>query len=183
MSRPPKPTALKLVTGNPGKRKLNKQEPDPEYLQNLAAPAWLSPEAAAVWNEKAPELARHRLLTVVDTELLAHGCVAMAQYRMAVAQIGHNFVLGAPKAAAPVEGSQGDENAAPDVKVRPEMTAEAKGAALNPWMVVQSMAFKQAREVFRAFGMSPLDRTRIALQPQGDLFDGKTSTPAASYFS
>lgn len=44
------------------------------------------------------------------------------------------------------------------------------------------MAFKQAMAVFQQFGMSPAARTRIAVNPQGDLFNenGKKGT---DYFS
>lgn len=81
--RPPKPTALKLVAGNPGKRPLNKQEPDPIYLQDLTAPTWLPPDAAGVWDEMAPMAAKNKLLTEVDVQAFAMGCVSIAQYRLA----------------------------------------------------------------------------------------------------
>lgn len=160
MSGPaPKPSALKIVEGNRGKRPLNKQEPDPEYVTDLAAPAWLDPAAAQVWNDVAPKLAKARLLTVVDVELLAMGCNAVAQYRRAAGQTGVHLVRGK-------DGE--DEDGAP------------KGNEyVNPWLVVQSMSFKQAMAVFREFGMSPAARTRIAVQPQGSLFND----PAAGYFT
>lgn len=58
-----------------------------------------------------------------------------------------------------------------------------KAATLNQWMVAQSMAFKQAMAVFQQFGMSPAARTRIAVQPQGDLFAGNGKEAASTYFS
>ena len=66
--RPPKPTALKVVEGNAGKRAINKQEPDPNYLQDLSAPDWLTrvPGAVQVWDELAPKLRSARLLTCLD---------------------------------------------------------------------------------------------------------------------
>ena len=42
--RKPKPTALKLLEGNPGKRPLNDREPVPPRAA-LKCPAWLLPEA------------------------------------------------------------------------------------------------------------------------------------------
>lgn len=39
--RPPKPTRLKILAGNPGKRELNPDEPDPVLLEDLTAPEWL----------------------------------------------------------------------------------------------------------------------------------------------
>ena len=159
--RPPKPAALKLVTGNPGKRGQNKQEPDPEYLKDLTAPAWLPDDAKRVWDEVAPHLAQAKLLTRVDVESLAMGCVAIAQYRLAVGVAGNALVK-----SKTVEGEDGDP--------------VTSGEHINPWLFVQSMAFKQASNVFQQFGMSPAARTRIAINPQGDLFgngDGKAQGP------
>lgn len=163
MARPPKPTALKLVAGNPGKRALNKQEPDPDYLADLTPPAWLSPSAAAVWNELAPHAAKAKLLTHVDVQAFAMGCVAVAQYRQALTMVGDAAV----KSKVVIDETGKPVNA---------------GEHLNPWTVIQSMTFKQAMAVFDKFGMTPQARTRIAVQPQGDLFDEKAKG-AASYFS
>jgi P27 family predicted phage terminase small subunit len=151
MARPPKPTALKVITGNPGKRSNNKQEPDPEYLMDLEPPVWLHASAKDVWNEVAPHLAAAKLLTQVDVQALAMGCIAIAQYRQAVRVTGDDLV----KSKVVL-----DEDEKP----------VAAGEHLNPWLIVQSMSFKQAMAIFQQFGMSPAARTRIAIQPQGDLF-------------
>lgn len=162
--RPPKPTALKVITGNPGKRATNKQEPDPTYLSDLAALEWLHPAARAVWDELAPKLSAAKLLTEVDINALAMGCVSIAQYRQAVRVAGDKLV----KSKVVM-----DENNEP---------VEA-GEHINPWLFVQSMSFKQAMAIFQQFGMSPAARTRIAIQPQGDLFGhGNQENKAAKYF-
>lgn len=163
--RPPKPTALKAVEGNRGKRATNKQEPDPDYVEDLAPPAWLPRDAKKVWNNVAPKLRSAKLLTVVDIELLAMGCVSIAQYRHAVKQAGARLVI--DKATADPADQVDAEDDAP------------RGACLNPWLIVQSMAFKQSMKVFTEFGMSPSSRTRLAIQPQQDLFG---SDQAKRYF-
>ena len=152
-----KPTALKLVEGNKGKRALGKQEPDPPYLNDLTAPTWLPENAKVVWAEIVPDLRAARMLSSVDVPMLAKGCVAIAQYRLATAKLGDQLVI---------DG------------------ASMKAAQLNQWMIAQSMAFKQAMAVFMQFGMSPAARTRLAINPQGDLFNngqGKEST-GTKYF-
>lgn len=162
--RPPKPTALKLIEGNRGKRAANKNEPDPTYLADLEPPAWLAPAAQEVWNEVAPKLAAAKLLTEVDVQMLAMGCVAIAQHRYAVTRTGADLVK---------------------VKHEPGPDGEPVGVGehLNPWMLVQSMTFKQAMAVFQQFGMSPAARTRIAINPQHDLFgNGSQENKAAKYF-
>lgn len=162
--RTPKPSALRLVEGNRGKRGLNKQEPDPAYLIDLSAPSWLPAPAAAVWNEIVPHLRAARMLSTVDVPMLEKGCVAIAQYRHATKMLGDSLVLDA-------EGFD-------DTGVK----VVTKAATLNQWMVAQSMAFKQAMAVLQQFGMSPAARTRIAIQPQGDLF-GSGEKASGDYFS
>lgn len=157
MARPSKPTALKVIEGNPGKRALNKQEPDPTYLTDMTAPAWLHPAARDIWDEVAPRLAEAKLLTEVDVQMLAMGCVAIAQHRQAVKRTGEDLVKS--------KFELGDDDQPVYV-----------GEHINPWMLVQSMSFKQAMTVFQQFGMSPAARTRIAIQPQGDLFGNGNSS-------
>jgi P27 family predicted phage terminase small subunit len=171
MARPTKPTALKLVAGNPGKRALNKQEPDPTYLCDLTPPAWLAPDAAQVWNEMAPLAAKAKLLTEVDVQAFAMGCVAIAQYRLATRRTGEDAVK--RKLAVDDKG-----NTFTDGEGQPVYAGEH----INPWALVQSMTFKQAMLVFDKFGMTPQARTRIALQPQGDLF-GSEKTGTSGYFN
>jgi len=83
MGRNVTPTALKLVNGNPGKRALNRREPDPDYLDDLAPPAVLSDAAKEVWNQEAPALRKAKLLTVLDRLPLELLCEAVAGYRAA----------------------------------------------------------------------------------------------------
>lgn len=109
----------------------------------------------------APHLSAAKLLTHVDVQALAMGCVAIAQYRLAVAQVGDKLIKS--------KIAEKDDGSIVDV-----------GEHINPWALVQSMTFKQAMAVFERFGMSPAARTRIAVNPQGDLFGDKG---AAGYFS
>lgn len=155
--RPSKPTALKLVTGNPGKRAINKNEPKPDDA-DLSAPYWLNAEASAVWNEVAPHLSKVGLLTQADVHMLGMGCIAVAQFRVAAQEAGNELVKSKTiedKDGAPVE----------------------TGHHVNPWLVAQSMSFKQAMAVFTQFGMSPAARSRVVVE-QGE--DGKGK--AALYF-
>lgn len=161
--RNPKPTALKVIEGNKGKRKIGANEPDPAYLNDLTPPAWLSSAAAEVWNEIAPNLRKACVLTELDVQALAMGCVAVAQYRAAVRRVGEDLVKS--------KQVENDEGRACEV-----------GEHVNPWMIVQSMTFKQAMAIFAQFGMSPAARTRIVVNPQGDLFGGEKGG-GKNYFS
>ncbi len=63
--RRPKPTHLKLVTGNPGKRAINKSEPNP--TRGIPAqPNHLSPQARLAWDSFSLMLDKIGVLTEAD---------------------------------------------------------------------------------------------------------------------
>lgn len=77
--RKPKPTALKMLAGNPGKRPLPKDEPKVSGIAEK--PAWLSEEAAKVWVELAPRTAALGLLSQHDAEQFGVLCTLAAEFR------------------------------------------------------------------------------------------------------
>lgn len=80
--RKPKPTALKLLEGNPGKRRINRGEPQPEQ-KVPKCPEWLLPEAKQEWKRMAKELSLLGLLTTVDMTAFAGYCQAYARWQEA----------------------------------------------------------------------------------------------------
>ncbi len=78
--RKPKPTALKLLQGNPGKRPLNTSEPKPP-VGEVVKPATLSPAASLVWDEMAPNCLAMGTLTVVDVQSFESMCELQATMR------------------------------------------------------------------------------------------------------
>src|SRR5262245_10976883 len=87
MPTPRKPTELKAIEGNRGKRALGKGEPQPDFLDNLEPPAWLPEDAKPIWRALAFKLRRTKVLTILDVPALEMTCVAIATYRRATAQI------------------------------------------------------------------------------------------------
>lgn len=77
--RPPKPTALKILAGNPGKRPLPKHEPKPKGPGTR--PLWLRAGAVKVWDEYAPILLGMGLLTEADAEMFGVWCSLAALFR------------------------------------------------------------------------------------------------------
>ena len=80
--RPPKPTAIKILEGNPGNRPLNKNEPKPES-KLPECPDWLEDEAKKEWKRLAKELEDIGLLTNVDMAVFAGYCQSYARWREA----------------------------------------------------------------------------------------------------
>lgn len=76
---PPKPTMLKILQGNPGRKPLNAREPMPDRISAPEPPEYLLPVAKERWRELAPQLCRLQLLTGLDTDLLELYCDAYAK--------------------------------------------------------------------------------------------------------
>lgn len=80
--RKPKPTALKMLEGNPGKRKLNTKEPVPEK-KVPKCPSWLEDEAKKEWRRMVKVLGPMGLLTEMDMTAFAGYCQAYARWKAA----------------------------------------------------------------------------------------------------
>ena len=80
--RKPKPTAIKELEGNPGKRPLNAHEPRPER-KAPACPKWLEPEAKKEWRRLAKKLEQLGVLTEADMSVFASYCQAYARWKEA----------------------------------------------------------------------------------------------------
>ena len=78
--RKPKPTAIKLLEGNPGKRPLNEREPVPPK-GNIKCPDWLLPEAKKEWKRLGKVLAEMGMLTNLDMMAFAGYCQAYARWK------------------------------------------------------------------------------------------------------
>lgn len=78
----PKPTALKELEGNPGKRPLNDKEPKPEK-KAPRCPTWLEPDAKKEWKRLAKQLEELGILTQVDMTSFAGYCQAYARWKEA----------------------------------------------------------------------------------------------------
>ncbi|MNZ23537.1 Phage terminase, small subunit [compost metagenome] len=81
--RKPKPTAKKALAGNPGKRALNKAEPEFSSVTNIEPPEWLSHRAATMWKMLVPELLREKVLCITDVHNVEAFCSAYDKWRMA----------------------------------------------------------------------------------------------------
>lgn len=86
--RKPKPTALKLLDGNPGKRPIAAdREPTPQAGRPIR-PAWLdTPELRAAWDTIADRLEEMGVLTVADGAAMEVLTVTRTLYRAAVLEL------------------------------------------------------------------------------------------------
>ncbi len=78
--RKPKPTAVKALEGNPGKRPLNEHEPKPDAALP-AMPQGLTGDARKCWEALAEEMHRIGILTSIDGHGLESYCRLYANAR------------------------------------------------------------------------------------------------------
>lgn len=81
--RKPKPSNLKLLEGNRGRRPLPENEPKPQPIAPKC-PTWLHKDAKKEWKRIAPQLENLGLLTQVDMATLAGYCESWAQYKRSI---------------------------------------------------------------------------------------------------
>ena len=132
----PKPTALKVLQGNPGKRALPKGEPKPAAGRLPSAPRWLSDEAKREWKRLAPRLHAVGLLTEVDGLALAMLCEAFAQYMAAKTVVDSEGML---------------------------LVSEKGNSYQHPAAGLMTQARGELMKWAREFGMTPSARTRIVV--------------------
>jgi len=117
--RPRKPTALKILQGNPGHVKKSKLDlsREPKFSQartrGSAAPSWLSPEAKKEWKRLLPELKRAGLFSVPDRSVFASYCEAVATLKHTTEVLnrdGYTYRV--------IKGEMEFENERPEVKMR-----------------------------------------------------------------
>jgi P27 family predicted phage terminase small subunit len=90
------------------------------------------------------------VLTEADVIALEMLCDAVADYRHARAQLGDDFV-----------------------------TRSAKGSEMiSQWLVAKQMSSKRAEAFMGKFGMDPVARSRVMINPQADLFGAAPEGPA-----
>jgi P27 family predicted phage terminase small subunit len=143
--RRPKPTRLKLLTGNPGKRPLNANEPRPEAAIP-ECPVELGPVARREWDRMAAELASLRILTQLDRAALAAYCGAYAMWAEATQAIQKYGAMIKSPTGYPVQ---------------------------SPYVAIANRQTEIMMRIASEFGFTPASRSRIAapITREATLFD------------
>jgi len=169
--RKPKPSVIKLVTGNPGKRRGRDDEPRPE-ARVPPVPAHLSEPAKAEWERVSFELYRLGLLTSIDRAALAAYCQACADWAEAEAKLQEFGKV----VKSPVRTKT---KTLPDGTVVREETG---GYPIqSPFLAIRNKALELMHKFMIEFGMTPSARTRVATNVAKKPADAPKR--ADSYFS
>ena len=136
--RRPKPTALKVLAGNPGHRAVNKAEPRPRAVLPKCPPV-LQGEAKHEWRRMARKLHHLGLLSEIDGAALTAYCLTWARLVDAEGKLRqHGAVVISPN-GFPVQ---------------------------SPYLSVATKATEQLVRILVEFGMTPSSRSRIQLPTQ-----------------
>ncbi len=134
--RKPKPTRLKELEGNPGKRRLHATELRPPVPVTMPyAPKFINAEAKREWNRMVAILLELGLYTEVDHAALAMYCQAWGRWVVAERMLA-------------VEGEI--------------VTTALGGLCQNPWRYEANKAFAQMRQMLPEFGLTPSSRSRLS---------------------
>lgn len=140
--RRPKPTALKRLTGNPGKRALNHNEPQTRS-RRPKLPSHLGAVAQGEWKRLTRELRAMNLLASADADALAMYCQLYERWVDASKQLTDKGMVVETENGFPV---------------------------LSPYLSIANQCIKQMLRILIEFGMTPASRSRIQL-PEGQAHD------------
>jgi P27 family predicted phage terminase small subunit len=154
--RKPKPTRLKVLTGNPGKHTLNKFEPEPDRgIPSM--PEWLTefPVAVEEWNRESEIIDGMGVLTMAERGMLAQRCYIASQLQ----EIALDIKKEGRVAYTMKMDSLGNE------------VMEAKA---NPKCVQQPKLMTEYRQIGSLLGLDPASRTKLSIDPnhKKSKFDG-----------
>jgi P27 family predicted phage terminase small subunit len=139
--RKPKPTALKKLAGNPGKRPLNENEPKPDRANIKLPRGRLPKEGQRIWKLLAPKMVELGILTEIDLPAFEMMCIHYALAREAMEEIIERGML--------IEDRDKQPRKNPAYQLYRE----------------NSNAFKQ---YLAEFGLTPSSRSRIGALPMED---------------
>lgn len=139
----PKPTKLKLVQGNPGRRALNKHEP--KFGGAPKCPDWLTPDAKIEWKRVVKELSALDMIRGVDTASLAAYAQAFARW----------------KSAERIVDCEGQTVSEPIVSKSGEVIGYK--VRRHPATIVAKDAATQMLRASALFGFDPSSRSRLSV--------------------
>lgn len=148
MRKPHRPTAIKILQGEPNKDRINYNEPQPEGTTTV--PRWLNRQAKTEWKRIVPELYRLGLLTKIDRSSLAAYCQAYGRWVQVENKIN----------ALIKKQAEGDEANAYLLKT------QAGNIIISPLLSVANRCLDQMKTFLVEFGMTPISRTRLEMKPE-----------------
>lgn len=137
--RKPKPAARKLLAGNPGKRAINKNEPQFTPITHADPPEWFDDTARQMWETVIYELCAQRVLYVTDLHNVVLFCSAFRNWHESQLEI-----------------------------MRTGITIETEfGLKKNPALTAANETMRQIATFGSLLGLDPASRQRLITPKQG----------------
>lgn len=125
---------MRMLKGNPGKRAIRDNEPQPAPGRP-SCPAWLDREAKAEWRRIVPDLDAMGVLTRVDRSALAAYCATWSRWRDAEEKLQ---------------------------KFGPVLKPTASGyLPQSPFVALARTYLEEMTRLMREFGLTPASRSRL----------------------
>jgi P27 family predicted phage terminase small subunit len=142
--RKPKPTHLKVLEGNPGRRPLNEREPTPpEGIPDC--PEFLDEVAQEEWHRTVKVLDEMGLLSRADRTALVAYCNTYSRWIDAEQKVKqHGAIVKSPAKGFPMK---------------------------SPYLTVADQALEIMRKFMVEFGLTPSSRSRIKVPRESDAAD------------
>lgn len=140
-----KPTALRLLEGNPSGRPINTNEPKPEIPKSVEPPEDLPERGKAIWNDLSSEMIRIGLLTKIDLHAFHRYIKFLLEYMEADEKLGKNYVL----------------------TIYHQGTKEPKYFMTNPFHSIRNKAAEHLNRLEQQLGLTPSARARMIGLAQG----------------
>lgn len=135
--RKPKPTALKKVMGNPGKRPLDENEFSLPLLVGADPPESLDDVGQREWRRVVPILLRVKLVTELDLAIVLGYCQSFSEFVASSKQVKKGMV-GKTKDGYPM---------------------------INPYFSILNKSSDKMLKYAQELGLTPVQRARIKLMP------------------
>ena len=139
----PKPSRLKILAGNPGRRPLNEAEPEPQLVDSLEPPIELDELEQRFWSYYAGLLQRCRVLSEADVHALAAAAQWWSVYQRAMADLNGELT----------------------------QSTKSNGEIAKPTVTIARQAFGQCWAIMQAFGLNPGDRSKLRALPPAEGHD------------
>jgi len=131
--RKPKPSHLKVISGNPGKRPI-RTNPQPQPMSFDEPPKWIGKYGQELWKDRAPELIELGILTKADLPMWSILCCTWNMFREALELLNRDGLRTVDERGLPRK---------------------------NPVWTLYNNAAKDFSKLAQEFGMTPVSRQRL----------------------
>ena len=154
--RRPTPTALKILRGNPGKRRIPaepEQEPPADGFAEPPPELRGDARARAEWNRVAPILVNAGIVSEADRSTLTALCLEWSTYLEARHQL----------------------------RTKGRVLTTKSGPRISPYIKIADMSLSHCQRLWIEFGLTPSGRVKVSRIPLGRLDPASASPPRGKW--